>query len=124
MTCLIIDTAGKEGMLALAQAGRVVQTISLPQGRDLSKVLFSSLPSFVDLKFDFIAVGQGPGSFTGTRVGAMLAQALSFGWKIPLVGFSSTLLPNLAEIAATAYSSFLSGQTSSQIELVYISPRL
>ncbi len=122
MTTLIIDTSGCEGVLALAAEGKIVQIISLPQGRELSKFLFSSILSFDKQKFDFIAVGKGPGTFTGTRVGAITAQALAFGWNIPLIGFSSTLLPDLHEIARSTYQSFLSGATTSQIELVYISP--
>ncbi len=123
MTALIIDTSGKEGILAVAVEGKVVQSIPLPPGRELSKILFSSLKEFDKIKFEFIAVGVGPGTFTGTRVGAITAEALAFGWKIPLIGFSSLLLPDLAEIARLTYESFLAGSYSKQIELVYISPR-
>lgn len=123
MTALIIDTSGKEGVLAVAKEGKIVQSFPLPPGRELSKVLFSSLQELDKIKFEFIAVGVGPGTFTGTRVGAITAEALSFGWKIPLVGFSSTLLPDLTEIARVTYESFLEGRYSKQIELVYISPR-
>lgn len=122
MLGLIIDTSGTEGLVAVAKNGTVIQSWSLLQGRSLSKSLFSLLQTFVNEKFDFIAVGQGPGTFTGTRVGAMAAQALAFGWKIPLIGFSSTLLPDLARIAQDTHKLFLSGSSSSQIELVYISP--
>ena len=38
---------------------------------------------------DFIAYGQGPGSFTGLRVGMGIAQGLSYAQDIPLVGVSS-----------------------------------
>jgi tRNA threonylcarbamoyladenosine biosynthesis protein TsaB len=126
MTALIIDTSGSEGILAVAIEGKISQIITLPQGpsrgRSLSKILFSELRSFDKINFDFIAVGKGPGTFTGTRVGAITAQALAFGWGIPLVAFSSSLLPNLPEIACGIYQSYLSGDTTAQIELVYISP--
>jgi len=39
---------------------------------------------FKDVKL--IIVSKGPGSFTGTRVGISVANALSFSLKIPVVG--------------------------------------
>lgn len=38
---------------------------------------------------DRIGVGTGPGSFTGLRVGIALAQGMSEGLEIPLIGVSS-----------------------------------
>ena len=121
MTCLIIDTSGSEGLLALASHGKLIQTELLPQGRLLSKTLFTSILTLLQTKPDFIAAGKGPGTFTGTRVGAIVAQSLAYGWNIPLVTFSSSLLSNPDLIAQATYQSFLSHETCSQIELVYIS---
>ena len=55
---------------------------------------------------DRIAVGLGPGSFTGLRVALSYAKALALAWKLPLVGISSfdvleagaTALPRLAVV--------------------------
>lgn len=44
----------------------------------------------------FIAVGIGPGSYTGIRVGAIAAKTLSYAWKLPLIGVCSleSFIPN------------------------------
>jgi tRNA threonylcarbamoyl adenosine modification protein YeaZ len=122
MTALIIDTSGSEGVAAIAVKGVLTETIPLRQGRELSKSLFPSIQSLIEnFTPDFIAVGKGPGTFTGTRIGAITAQSLSYGWNIPLLPFPSSLLPDLSTIARTTYQSFLSGDVSSEITLVYIS---
>lgn len=40
-------------------------------------------------RVDVLAVGVGPGSFTGIRVGISTAQMLSLAWDVPLVPVSS-----------------------------------
>lgn len=38
---------------------------------------------------DRLAVGLGPGSFTGARIAMSYAKSLAQGWRVPLVGVSS-----------------------------------
>jgi len=51
-------------------------------------------------QLDFIACTQGPGSFTGLRIGVSVAQGLAYGAGIPMVGVSS--LAALAKATAKA----------------------
>ena len=63
----------------------------LPFGLNQSKFL---LPALMEALKPFgpvpelaaIGVGMGPGSYTGIRIGAAIAQALAYSWKVPLIG--------------------------------------
>ncbi len=123
MTSLILDTTGKEAFIGLAENGILLSKMILSEGRQLSKFLLPSIQSILQARtLSFIAIGTGPGSFTGSRVGGMIAKTLSYSWNIPLIAFSSTFLPDLEAIASLSYQKYLSGDISPQIELVYISP--
>jgi len=122
MTALILDTSGTESYIVIAYNGVVLSQNVISETRHLSKFLLPSIQSILqDHKVDYIAIGTGPGTFTGTRVGAMVAKSLAYAWQVPLIPFSSTLLPNLEQISCHTYEKYLSGDMEGQIELVYFS---
>jgi len=104
---LAIDTATRTQSLALMDGETVLehtqQRVKFNHGSTLlervAQMLEAQELQVCDL--DLIAVGRGPGSFTGLRVGIAIAKSLSRAKDIPLVGVST--LAALAHPAACAH---------------------
>lgn len=89
MTVLIIDTSTERGIVALGnEEGVVIAEKRLPPGYQNSDHLFPTLQEldFDPAKLKLIVCAVGPGSYTGIRVGAVVAKMLSFVHQIPLIG--------------------------------------
>jgi tRNA threonylcarbamoyl adenosine modification protein YeaZ len=110
---LAIHTSSPDLGLALGRSSEapIVQVWDL--GRDLSATMHLKLAEFMaDVPWkslDFIAVAQGPGSFTGTRMGVVTARTLAQQLDIPLFGISS-----LAAIAASQVDEWVALQLPAQ----------
>lgn len=102
MKILSIDAATEACSVALYNDGEITNVFEIcPQQHSqkllpfVDKVLTDSGVSLSQL--DGIAYGQGPGSFTGVRIGVSVTQGLAFGADLPVVGVS-----NLAIMAQEA----------------------
>lgn len=87
MKSLILETSTEAALLAVTQGDIILWEKPLLGGPELSKTLGLEIKKLLEvcpIPFDRIVIGVGPGSYTGIRVGAAMAQALSFGWQIPL----------------------------------------
>ena len=97
---LFIDTSTERGLVAAGNTRNLSFVKELPFGLHQSKHLIPILQEALLIEGFFplgaIGVAVGPGSYTGIRVGAAIAQALAYSWKIPLVGIPSTesFIPN------------------------------
>ena len=95
MNLLAIDTSTKNLSLAVTKKGKVVKFRNVKLTRPLSSSIMPNIKKILDSaeitlsKLDGFAVGLGPGSFTGLRVGLSTIKGLAFATNKPVVGISS-----------------------------------
>jgi len=93
MTFLAFDTSGEMCVLALADEDGTVKAVSVFEGRrTLSRRLMGEMDGLLTRNgltlpdLTAFAIGLGPGSFTGVRVGVTTAKTLAQVTGKPLVG--------------------------------------
>lgn len=101
---LAIDTSLSSGSIALATGERVIYSaffdIKITHSETLMPAVETAL-KFCNLTpkdLSAVYICQGPGSFTGIRIGLATAKGIAFGLNIPLYTYSSL------ELAALEYS--------------------
>ena len=99
---LAIETTGKGGSLAVFCGEQVLEWTNLGDDRRTAASLAPQLSLTLEhchrlgRPLSLISVADGPGSFTGLRIGVTTAKTLSYAIGLPLVAVDS-----LATIAAT-----------------------
>ncbi len=90
---LALDTSTEACSVAVWEDGAVLERLesgNQHSGRILAMVdELLAETGFALTRFDAIAFGRGPGSFTGLRIGAGVTQGLAFGADIPVTPISS-----------------------------------
>ena len=100
---LCIETGTDICSVGIARDGELVSLRESAEGRDHAKhvgVFVDELLRETGIapdELDAVAVGMGPGSYTGLRIGVSFAKGLCYGLQIPLVAIGS--LDALAEVA-------------------------
>lgn len=89
---LLLETSGRRGLVAVAEGDELLAVRPLDESRRNARDL---APAVAELLRDrgwaaadlgLVIVSQGPGSYTGLRVGVMSAKALAFATGAALVG--------------------------------------
>lgn len=95
MLTLAFESSAKAASVALVRDGKLISQYSQCSGLTHSRTL---LPMAEDMlknaelsldKVDLFAVAQGPGSFTGIRIGVSTVKGLSWAEEKPCVGVST-----------------------------------
>ena len=103
LTLLALDTSTEACSVALFHRGEKTHINELAQRTHTKQILpmIDEVLANSGLRLnqvDALAFGRGPGSFTGVRVGAGIAQGLAFGADLPVIPIS-----NLTAMAQAAF---------------------
>lgn len=95
MRILGLETSSRRGSVALVDDGRVIASATHEERNAhgeqmlaLMETMFSDA-GWTRADIDRVAVGAGPGSFTGLRVGLSLGQGIAIGLGLECVGVGS-----------------------------------
>jgi len=94
-TVLAFDTATAAFSAAIVRNGARADAVANFAERNHSVRIVSEIKELLSRnglkgeELDAIAVGQGPGSYTGVRIAVSAAKTLAWAWNIPLIGVSS-----------------------------------
>ena len=95
MLILAFETSAKAGSVALLENGRLLaenyQNTGLTHSQTLMVMAEDLLKAAGKTVADLtaVAVAEGPGSFTGVRIGVAAAKGLSWGAQLPCCGVST-----------------------------------
>jgi len=91
MTILCIETSTAVCSAAIVKDGETVEQCLCSEGGNHARLL----PRYVEqllqaarekgLKIDAVALSEGPGSYTGLRIGTSTAKGLCYGLNVPLI---------------------------------------
>lgn len=116
LTLLALDTSTEACSVALLYKGEKTYADELAQRTHTQRIL----PMIDEIlaqsgiglsQVDALVFGRGPGSFTGVRVGAGIAQGLAFGADLPVIPIS-----NLSAMAQAAYERYQAEHVISAID--------
>ena len=116
LTLLALDTSTEACSVALLYNGEKTYLNELAQRTHAKRILpmVDEILTDSGLKLnqlDALAFGRGPGSFTGVRVGAAIAQGLALGTDLPVIPIS-----NLTAMAQAAFELYQAENVATAID--------
>ena len=95
MIILALDSTATTGSVALCRDDKLIASLTLNTGNTHSETLLPSVETILSMSgmtvndVDLFAISEGPGSFTGVRIGAATVKGLAFGKDKPCIGVST-----------------------------------
>lgn len=96
MKVLAIDASANVVGVAITDNNKLIAEYTLNHKKTHSQTLMPMVEDVMKASeisgsdIDLIAISNGPGSFTGLRIGVETAKALAHGWQKPLAGVDTT----------------------------------
>jgi tRNA threonylcarbamoyladenosine biosynthesis protein TsaB len=91
-TVLAIDTSTATGRIAIAAGETVIFAREFTSQRSHNSQIFSPLETALtacNRTLDLVAVGTGPGSYTGVRIGIATGIGIAMALDLPVIGIPS-----------------------------------
>ncbi len=95
MTILACDTANQTASVALLEEGKVLAEFSIHDKKTHSEKLLPMIAQLLETTgkapsdIDVFAISEGPGSFTGLRIGLVTMKTMAYTLKKPIVGIGT-----------------------------------
>ncbi|MCK9628841.1 MAG: tRNA (adenosine(37)-N6)-threonylcarbamoyltransferase complex dimerization subunit type 1 TsaB [Bacteroidales bacterium] len=107
---LLIETSTEVCSVALSRGDQIICSRTVKEPKSHARIIAPLIQEIMSEcstsigKCHAVVVSEGPGSYTGLRVGASIAKGLCYGASIPLIAVSSLEL--LARIAVSGTNKF------------------
>ncbi len=102
MTILCIETSTSVCSAAICKDGALIKQCINYEGSNHARLLPLYIDELLrlareqDLTIDAVALSEGPGSYTGLRIGASTAKGLCYGLNVPLIPVPTLEVLNIA----------------------------